>query len=667
MAINVKDKLVTVESLGIAYSTEQGARQEADQALSTRIDNIVAPDGDPSLTEVSDARVSGSTTHNTLKARLDADQAAVGTEIAELKADLGAEVYANTLSQLDTVSNFRNVLLGKDSTQKLYAPATRGSMTTAGEIQAHTKRCIIKYSGVSVGNKLYFDASVYKIYVVYFYQGERVGSTGWQTTSPFVHAVTNSDCVYVVVERLDNAVVNIEDAIKNIYFEYTASSDLATRKVKYVSLSGNDSASGDATHPLLTVNKALEMGAEIVNISEGTYEQQIDLSKYKNGIVQLNNYSATGNVIFTPANRTVATSETLVDGYTKVYSAPCSIEFASSNVWLFQENASDARTVISNTERLPQQRGLYYRCYDTKIEKCTSASLSDALAEIESSDDYKWFVDDGTIYFSRPNTVSSSAPIRYSDGSLLFLNANRSHTIIANGIATRYMSFNIDETTNSELVDCKSTNVYGDGAFTYDNAIGAKLIRCEASRCFNGNVGDGINAHGQTGGTTSSKKTTAMIIDCWSHDNKDDGFSDHECCESVIDGGLFEYNGKAGITPSYGAHCVCKNVVSRQNYNGFYVTGKATQNEGGAYTQLLCFNCVSENNQRGSSNKAGYLTESNNNRMILVNCKSIGNHIGYYCTGGTLMAAIDCTSLSDDIVKTGGGTLTVQTGTVLSS
>lgn len=88
MAINVKDKLVTVESLGIAYSTEQGARQEADQALSTRIDNIVAPDGDPSLTEVSDARVSGSTTHNTLKARLDADQAAVGTEIAELKADL---------------------------------------------------------------------------------------------------------------------------------------------------------------------------------------------------------------------------------------------------------------------------------------------------------------------------------------------------------------------------------------------------------------------------------------------------------------------------------------------------------------------------------------------------------------------------------------------------
>ena len=84
MAINVKNKLVTLESLGVAYSTEQDAREEADQALSTRIDNIVAPEGDPSLTEVSDARVSGSTTYPTLKARLDADKA----DIDGLKADL---------------------------------------------------------------------------------------------------------------------------------------------------------------------------------------------------------------------------------------------------------------------------------------------------------------------------------------------------------------------------------------------------------------------------------------------------------------------------------------------------------------------------------------------------------------------------------------------------
>ena len=96
MAINVKDKLVTLESLGVAYSTEQDAREEADQALSTRIDNIVAPEGDPSLTEVSDARVSGSTTYPTLKARLDADKAAIGTDIDGLKSNLG------NIANLDT-------------------------------------------------------------------------------------------------------------------------------------------------------------------------------------------------------------------------------------------------------------------------------------------------------------------------------------------------------------------------------------------------------------------------------------------------------------------------------------------------------------------------------------------------------------------------------------
>ena len=92
MAINVKDKLITLESLGVAYSAEQDAREEADQALSTRIDNIVAPEGDPSLSEVADARTSGSTTYNTLKARLDADKAAIGTEISQLSADLADNV-----------------------------------------------------------------------------------------------------------------------------------------------------------------------------------------------------------------------------------------------------------------------------------------------------------------------------------------------------------------------------------------------------------------------------------------------------------------------------------------------------------------------------------------------------------------------------------------------
>lgn len=107
MAINVKDKLVTLESLGVAYSAEQDAREEADQALSTRIDNIVAPEGDPSLTEVSDARVSGSTTYNNLKARLDGDKAVIETEISQLSADLDA-IDNQSLKTVVSMSGYKS-------------------------------------------------------------------------------------------------------------------------------------------------------------------------------------------------------------------------------------------------------------------------------------------------------------------------------------------------------------------------------------------------------------------------------------------------------------------------------------------------------------------------------------------------------------------------------
>jgi len=130
MAINVKDKLVTLESLGVAYSTEQDAREEADQALSTRIDNIVAPEGDPSLTEVSDARVSGSTTYPTLKARLDADKAAIGTDIDGLKADLGAlsQGVMSDAAKDALIDCIEHIALWTDGQRDTYVEALRDAL-----------------------------------------------------------------------------------------------------------------------------------------------------------------------------------------------------------------------------------------------------------------------------------------------------------------------------------------------------------------------------------------------------------------------------------------------------------------------------------------------------------------------------------------------------------
>ena len=102
MAINVKDKLVTVEGVKAAFDIEAEARDNADQALSDRIDNIIAPEGDPSLSEVSDARTNkNGTVYNTLKARLDADVSATEAEISALNGSLGDVRTPNGINLID--------------------------------------------------------------------------------------------------------------------------------------------------------------------------------------------------------------------------------------------------------------------------------------------------------------------------------------------------------------------------------------------------------------------------------------------------------------------------------------------------------------------------------------------------------------------------------------
>lgn len=435
----------------------------------------------------------------------------------------------------------------------------------------------------------------------------------------------------------------------------------SAKTVYYVSTSGNDNNNGTQSSPLATVNKALELGADVVYLEGGRYFQQIDLSKTNKSKVKISNISANTRVIFTDADGKLATSATQTSGYTRIYQFPCDVTFDNNNKWIFQENVADTSTVIDDNDRLPQQRGYKYRCYDTKIVKCQSNTLSDALNEIENAEEneYKWYLDNGILYCSCRNEINSNAPISYSVGKTLFLNPNKNTSVELIGISCQFIGINITDMINPQVIDCQVFNYYGAGGIEYSRSIDANIIRCETARIFSGSVGDGINAHGQTGGTPIAHNVTATITDCWSHDNNDDGFSDHECCESVIVGGLFEYNGKAGITPSYGAHCTCNGVISRNNYNGFYYVGEASQAEQGQYGQLLCIDCVSESNMYGDGQThAGYLSAGNGNRVTLVNCKSLNNRYGYYASSGTSMRMIDCTSY-DTQFKVGSGTFSI--------
>ena len=449
----------------------------------------------------------------------------------------------------------------------------------------------------------------------------------------------------------------------------TVGGELATVKdglrnrTLYVAPSGNDSNDGSETKPLATINMALTKGATVVMLSAGTYFQSIDLSLSQTGTVDLKKID--GVVRFKPTQeQKIITSETKESGYNKVYSGVLSETITAGNNWIYQENVADASTLITDGERHPLERGYTNRCASTCIKKCSSANLADALAEIDNSDEYLWFADGGKLYFSRPSTVTSTHPISISRGEKLFLNNSPKNTICMNGIRCEFIAINLDKTRNSEIADCSAGYIFGSGGITYDDATNTKLIRCEAYRVCNGSTGDGINAHVTSGSGLLAKRTTGTLLDCWSHDNRDDGFSDHEWCESTIIGGLFEYNGKSGITPSYGSQCTCYSALSRNNYNGFYYTGASADT--GIGGQLLCVGCASENNTRGNNQAhAGFLVDSSDGKLILVNCHTSGNAIGYYVATGSTAYISGCTQ-ADTQATFGKSRMVINNGTLVA-
>ena len=431
-----------------------------------------------------------------------------------------------------------------------------------------------------------------------------------------------------------------------------------------IAANGSDeTGTGTDSNPYLTINKCLAEGADKIMVRSGKYYQTIDFNNTLFDDITIVSRHPTGKAVFLHPDSLVTSSEHKLSGYTKIYYAEYATSFRD-DINLYQEDVPDTNTRIADNERNPYERGQVCRCLDTKIVRCAATTLNAALSEIEASNNYLYFhdTDNNIIYFSRPHAVTATYPIMRSVHAATFINNQfRGRTLKCYGIEVKYMRFNVNNMV-AFLYDCKAANVFGTGGFIYDWAY-AYFERCEASGIYYaGSAGDGFNAHGQTDGEPFSKQTCGLLVDCWAHDCMDDGFSDHERCESEVYGGLFEYNGKGGITPAYGSHCSCYNVISRNNKNGFWYLGEATQAEGGKYGQIMCIACLAANNH-DNNNGAGFAVTANGNRAILIDCRSIGNDVGYLCDSVSIMKTIDCRAADNTTVKT--GTITIQNTNIL--
>ena len=342
---------------------------------------------------------------------------------------------------------------------------------------------------------------------------------------------------------------------------------------------------------------------------------------------------------------------TLVEGTTNVYQTPLSSFSEATQFQLFQHEVFDENTLIPNDERHPLQRGKTYRCDSTKITCVTS------LDAVKTSDGYTFYYDtdaqmlyvkikEGTTLAANPVYIPGGSGIAGNDGSVAFEMVN---------IEVWYGSVSLRLCHGGRAIDCAAKYAFGGGAWSWDAAIGLELIRCEATRAFSGSeTGDGFNAHSTTTDPALAKHTVATMIDCWSHDNNDDGYSDHERCETTIIGGLFEYNVKAGLTPAYGCHDTIYNAYCRrQPGSGIALVGSATAAEGGKGSQIFVIGCICENN-KNNFYVSGEASGIDENFGKFVNCVSLnGTQYGYLCDTNARIELNNCMDSGSPTAKSG--------------
>lgn len=436
----------------------------------------------------------------------------------------------------------------------------------------------------------------------------------------------------------------------NVLFE-TPTGGMGLPDVVYV-----DAVNGDDTNPGTTEEAALATFAAafsktgvdttIILIGDTTERLNIKTKSNQRSVRLIGKRGLVNRIIC----GTKIDSGTLVAGTTNVYQTPLSSFSTVARFQLFQHEVFDESTLIPDNERHPLQRGKTYRCDSTKITRVMS------LDAVKTSEGYTFFYDtdaqmlyvkikEGTTLAANPVYIPGGSGIFGNDGSVAFEMVN---------IECWYGSILLRSCHGGRAIDCAAKYALGDGAWSWDAAIGVELIRCEAARALSSSTtGNGFNANSTTTDPALAKHTVATMIDCWGHDNNDNGYSDNERCETTIIGGLFEYNVRGGITTAYGGHDTIYNAYCRkQTDNGIALVRSAKAEEGGRGSQILAIGCICENNKVNyyvSGDKSGM----DENFGKFVNCVSLNARYGYFCGTNARIELNNCTDSGSSTAKSG--------------
>ena len=393
-------------------------------------------------------------------------------------------------------------------------------------------------------------------------------------------------------------------------------------KTCYVSKNGSDSNTGTLESPFGTVTHALDCGYHNVIVRGGLYYETIDFSK-ADGEIKIISYP-TEEVIFMLGE--IFPQGTLYQN--DIYYVTTSSPDVRN---IFQYKVDDVDTYIDNDKRHPLQGKKVCRCDCQRLKKVNSIELL-----VDNSFCYV----DGKVYYKTINPVNNSNFLFYGKNVSLINNTKQCDITLV-GINVYGGKIETIDTQLFTAIDCSAK--YGKRGFFNITSLAFKLIRCEAARVEVGSssptLGDGIGTTRNTfSGTIDHPVQTMEIIDCWSHDNWQDGYSSHYLSQVTIKGGVYEFNcyggygssgaeDGGGIVPSLGSSDIVEGcIVQYNNINGVKYSTTNTVAYGN-YGVAIFKDVISRYNKRH-----GFFINAPNVGIIeFINCQAYGNTLkGFY-------------------------------------
>lgn len=462
----------------------------------------------------------------------------------------------------------------------------------------------------------------------------------------YLYVSSNSGSTVTITFRNYNPSIN--ERIDNLASEIS-------KGYVFVSPSGNDANDGTHTFPFKTINKALSImsSTDTLIVKEGDYIGEV-VNISATGLSKLS-IVGEGNVRFIYGSKIVDDGSEIQDN---TFQNVKTIAYSSvvGNCNLYQHDVNDVTTIIS-------ERNIYYgdrshRCSSTIIKPIrmyfktgrgvvspfTKEEALSAMNELANDNKYFWFQDGEILYYTSPKTSESNPIILPTIGEYGITGNNGDVIVELKNINYLYASINMSNCHNSIVENCSSKFANNGAGIRYDAAQNLTLKNCEACCVKEGDdLGDGFNSHGE-----NIRRTKVTLIGCWSHDNNDDGQSEHGNVDIVCSDCLYEYNTKAGFTPVlnnsnyYLCRCIARHNTDNQYGGGFFRAG---------YDNISTVKMVDCNAYGNSLNGFDL-----GNNSTYVRCTTIGNSF----VSGAKTKYIDCLAKDCNVAFNVGSTASAE-------